>query len=190
MGKPFPEGFTRRLAAETDAGEIAALIDAAIGQLLPSFLSPEQVALSRAIMGLDRQLVAEGTYFVVHEAQTGRLAACGGWSARTGLYGSDQSTPERNAALLRIGKDAARIRAMYTHPDFVRRGLGRHLLAICEGAAREAGFSRVELMATLAGEPLYRACGYHEIEPLISASMDGVDVPGLRMGKALWHGAI
>ncbi|MGA1342570.1 MAG: GNAT family N-acetyltransferase [Hyphomonas sp.] len=190
MGEPFPEGFTHRLALATDAGEIAALMDAAIGQLLPGFLSPEQVALSRAIMGLDRQLVAEGTYFVVHDTQTGRLAACGGWSARTNLYGGDQSTPERNAALLRIGKDAARIRAMYTHPDFVRRGLGRHVLGICEGAARQAGFSRVELMATLAGEPLYRACGYHEIEPVVSASMNGVDVPGLRMGKALSHGPI
>jgi len=190
VGQPFPEGFTHRLALETDAGEIAVLMDAAISQLLPGFLSPAQVALSRAIMGPDRQLVADGTYFVMHDTKTGRLAACGGWSARTSPYGGHPSTPERNAALLRIAKDAARIRAMYTHPDFVRRGLGRRVLEICEGAAREAGFSRVELMATLAGEPLYRACGYHEIEPVISASLDGVDVPGLRMGKALLHGAI
>ena len=74
---------------------------------------------------------------------------------------------------------------MYTHPGFTRRGLGRYMLALCEEAARAAGFSRVELMATLAGEPLYRACGYKEIERIISASVDGVDVPGLRMGKAV-----
>ena len=40
-------------------------------------------------------------------------------------------------------------------------------------------------MATLTGATLYRACGYDEIERIISASVGGVDVPGLRMGKAL-----
>lgn len=84
-----------------------------------------------------------------------------------------------------MGTDAARIRAMYTHPAFTRRGLGRYVLEICEDAARGAGFTKVELMATLAGEPLYRACGYEEIEHIVSASAGGVDVPGLRMGKAI-----
>ncbi|MDP3457862.1 MAG: GNAT family N-acetyltransferase [Hyphomonas sp.] len=185
MHGPFLEGFTHRLTVEADADPIAALMDAAIGNLLRGFLSPEQVAVSHSIMGLDRQLIADGTYFVVHEAASGRLAACGGWSNRATLYGGDHSTAQRNAALLRMGVDAARIRAMYTHPDFVRRGLGRYVLSVCEQAARRAGFARAELMATLAGEPLYRACGYQEIERIISASVGGVDVPGLRMGKAL-----
>ncbi len=160
-------------------------MDLAIGELLKGFLTPEQVAVSRSIMGLDRTLIADGTYFLIHDIETCALVASGGWSRRATLYGGDHSTAQRNAALLRIGEDAARIRAMYTHPGFTRRGLGRYMLAICEEAARAAGFSRVELMATLAGEPLYRACGYQEIERIISASVDGVDVPGLRMGKAL-----
>ncbi len=185
MGRPCLEGFSHRLATETDTDEISALMDAAIGNLLRGFLSPDQVAVSRSIMGLDRQLIADGTYFVVHDTASGRLAACGGWSRRATLYGGDHSTAQRNAVLLRIGADAARIRAMYTHPDFVRRGLGRHVLSVCEQAAHEAGFTRAELMATLAGEPLYRACGYEEIERIISASVDGVDVPGLRMGKSI-----
>jgi len=83
----------------------------------------------------------------------------------------------RNAALLDPVKDAARIRAMYTHPDFARRGLGRQILTACEDAARQAGFARVELMATLSGEPLYIACGYDPIERTIIASQDGIDVP-------------
>lgn len=160
-------------------------MDRAIGELLKGFLSPEQVAVSRSIMGLDRTLIADGTYFLIHDDETGALVASGGWSRRATLYGGDHSTAQRNAALLRIGEDAARIRAMYTHPGFTRRGLGRYMLAICEEAARAAGFSRVELMATLAGKPLYRACGYQEIEYIISASENGVDVPGLRMGKAI-----
>ncbi len=160
-------------------------MDRAIGELLKGFLSPEQVVVSRSIMGLDRTLIADGTYFLIHDDETGALVASGGWSRRATLYGGDHSTAQRNAALLRIGEDAARIRAMYTHPGFTRRGLGRYMLAICEEAARAAGFSRVELMATLAGKPLYRACGYQEIEYIISASENGVDVPGLRMGKAI-----
>lgn len=179
------EGFSHRLATAADEAAIAALMELSIGALLPAFLTPQQVALSRSIMGLDRQLIADGTYFVVEETASGGLAASGGWSPRATLYGGDHSTAQRNAALLRMGTDAARIRAMYTHPAFTRRGLGRYVLEICEDAARSAGFTKVELMATLAGEPLYRACGYEEIEHIVSASAGGVDVPGLRMGKAI-----
>lgn len=185
MSEPRLEGFTHRAAVPADEPGIAALMDLAINALLPQFLTPAQVEVSRTIMGLDRQLVADGTYFVVHETASGTLAACGGWSNRATLYGGDHSTAQRNSALLQMGVDAARIRAMYTHPGFARRGLGRYVLDICESAALAAGFSRVELMATLGGEPLYRACGYEEIERIISASIGGVDVPGLRMGKTI-----
>lgn len=172
-----------RLATEADLPALKALMDVAIAEHLKAFLDPAQVELSRSIMGLDTQLVADRTYFIVEEA--GRIAGCGGWSRRATLYGGDHSTSQRNAALLDIAKDAARVRAMYTHPDFKRRGVGRLILDLCENAAREAGFRSVELMATLSGEPLYRACGYVEIQRITAASRDGVDVPGVRMGKQL-----
>jgi GNAT superfamily N-acetyltransferase len=176
--------FTSRLATEADLPALAALMDAAIAEHLKAFLDPAQVELSKSIMGLDTQLVADRTYFIVEAA--GRIAGCGGWSRRATLYGGDHSTSQRNAALLDIAKDAARVRAMYTHPDFKRRGVGRLILALCEGAARDAGFKTVELMATLSGEPLYKACGYHELARITAASRDGVDVPGVRMGKGLY----
>jgi hypothetical protein len=113
MSEPLLEGFTHRLASAADETDIAALMDAAIGELQRGFLSPEQVAVSHSIMGLDRQLIADATYFAVHETVSGRLAACGGWSHRATLYGGDHSTAQRNHALLQIGKDAARIRAMH-----------------------------------------------------------------------------
>jgi GNAT superfamily N-acetyltransferase len=116
--------------------------------------------------------------------QDGRLAACGGWSRRATLYGGDHSASLRDARLLEPPHDAARIRAMYTDPDFVRRGIGRQMLALCESAAREAGFERVELMATMAGEPLYLACGYHPIERIQSPA-GAISVPGVIMGKTL-----
>lgn len=176
-----PMTFTHRLATEADLPVIRALMDIAIDEHLKAFLDPAQVELSKSIMGLDTQLIADRTYFLVEEGA--RLAGCGGWSRRATLYGGDHSTSQRNAALLDIATDAARVRAMYTHPDFARRGVGRLILQLCEGAAREAGFRSVELMATMSGEPLYKAAGYQQIERIIAASRDGVEVPGVRMGK-------
>ena len=156
-------------------------MDEAIRELQKGFLDERQIAASRAIMGLDTQLVDDGTYFVVEE--DGELAGCGGWSRRATLYGGDQS-PGREAALLDPAKDSARIRAMYTHPGHSRRGVGRLILALCERAARSQGFQRVELMATLAGEPLYRACGY-EMQERVVDDRGGAPVPLVRMTKAL-----
>ncbi|MEO7272436.1 MAG: GNAT family N-acetyltransferase [Vicinamibacterales bacterium] len=157
-------------------------MDAAIGELQQPFLSASEIESSRLIMGLDTLLLDDGTYFVV-EAE-GRLAGCGGWSGRATLYGGNQ-TPGRSAALLDPSRDAARVRAMYTHPLHVRKGIGRFILTLCEAAALARGFQRIELMSTLAGEPLYRACGYTAVEHLHD-DRGGVPVPLVRMQKALW----
>jgi GNAT superfamily N-acetyltransferase len=126
--------------------------------LQQGFLSPEQIVSSRAVMGLDRQLVVDGTYFVAE--LDGAIAGCGGWSRRATLYGGDHSAGLREPRLLDPASEPARIRAMYTHPDFARRGVGRALLAHCEAAARDEGFAACELMGTMAGIPLYLASGY------------------------------
>jgi GNAT superfamily N-acetyltransferase len=174
-------GFTWRVAGAADLPALEAVMEAAIGELQKGFLDPAQIAASRTIMGLDRQLVADGTYFVV-EAD-GRIAGCGGWSRRATLYGGDH-TPGRDPELLDPATDAARVRAMYTHPDFARRGVGRLILQLCEDAARAAGFKRVELMGTMSGRPLYEACGYVAIEEVVDAR-GGAPVPLTRMGKAI-----
>jgi GNAT superfamily N-acetyltransferase len=171
-----------RLATEADLPALRDLMARAIGELQTAFLTPEQLAASYEVMGLDTQLVADRTYFVVEEA--GALAGCGGWSRRATLFGGDHSKG-RDAALLDPNLDAARIRAMYTSPDFTRRGVGRMILDACEAAARAEGFARCEMAATLAGEPLYRACGYEVIELFESVTSTGVAVPLKRMGKAL-----
>ena len=174
--------LTLRLARPEDMPILSSLMDAAIGELLTPFLDPDGVKASFEIMGLDSQLIADGTYFVVEE--DGVAAGCGGWSRRATLFGGDHSAG-RDAVLLDPAHDAARVRAMYTHPDHVRKGVGRMILAACEAAAAGEGFSRCELAATLAGEPLYRACGYQEIERFSAPTSDGVDVPLIRMGKSL-----
>lgn len=181
-GKVSAGTFGYRLATPDDIPAIAALMERAIGELQRGFLSSEQIAASRAHMGLDSQIIRDGGYFLVEI--DGQLAGCGGWSARATLFGGDASGG-RNPAMLDPAVDAARIRAMYTDPGFARRGVGRLIIALCEDAARAAGFRRTEMAATLAGVPLYESCGYSVIERFEAVAADGVPVPLVRMGKAL-----
>lgn len=174
--------FTHRLATSQDMPALQRLMTAAIKELLPQFLTPEKVEASFAVMGVDSQLIEDGTYFILESG--GDLAGCGGWSRRATLFGHNH-TAGRDARLLDPAKEAARIRAMYTAPAFVRRGVGRQILDLCEAAARAEGFSRAELGATAGGEPLYRACGYFEIERMEVPTPGGVTVPITRMGKLL-----
>lgn len=155
----------------------------AIEQLQSDFLDPAQIVASHKVMGLDSQLVKDGTYFIVEEG--GRIAGCGGWSFRATLFGGDESVVTREPVRLDAARDPAKVRAMYTDPDFTRRGVGRLILDLCEAAAREAGFSRVELMGTAAGVPLYESCGYRAAAAWQMYQVGEVGVPLLRMEKSL-----
>ena len=174
--------LAHRLADAADLPVLTALMNEAIAGLLPQFLPPEEVAASYAIMGLDTQLVEDGTYFVVEIEDA--IAGCGGWSRRATLFGGNH-TDGRDARLLDPKTEPARVRAMYTAPRFTRRGVGSKVLELCEAAARAEGFTRVELAATMGGKPLYEARGYRPIEQLMVATPGGVKVPILRMGKSL-----
>ncbi|MFN3523555.1 MAG: GNAT family N-acetyltransferase [Phenylobacterium sp.] len=174
--------FTHRHAVAADIAAITPLMDAAIRDLLRPYLPAEGVAASFEIMGLDTQLIADGTYHVV-EAE-GQVVGCGGWSRRATLFGGDHSAG-RDAALLDPAHEPARVRAMYTHPAWTRRGIGRLILDLCEAEAAAEGFAACELAATLAGEPLYRACGYVEVERFSADTSTGVAVPLIRMRKAI-----
>ena len=131
---------------------------------------------------VDPQLVQDGTYFAVEE--DGELAACGGWSKRDKLFTGNEAAAG-GARLLVPGQDPARVRAMFVGPRFARRGLGRRILEACEAAARAAGFTEVELMATLPGVPLYEVAGYARVAPFDVALPDGSLLPCVRMRKAL-----
>ena len=106
----------------------------------------------------------DGTYFAVEIApKRQRIVACGGWSKRKTLYGGDQYAG-REDSLLDPMRDAAKIRAFFVHPDWARQGIGSLILEACENAAVAAGFTRLEMGATLSGVAFYRAKGYVEIE--------------------------
>jgi GNAT superfamily N-acetyltransferase len=176
------ERFAHRHAGAADIPALRRLIDRAIRELQSGFLSPEQIEASRSLMGLDTQLIEDGTYFVI--ASGGIIAGSGGWSRRATPYGGDHSAG-RDMTLLDPARDAAKVRAMYTCPDFARRGIGRTILGLCERAAAAEGFSRVELTATMAGEPLYLACGYRVMAREMVATETGARIPLARMEKAI-----
>ena len=175
--------FTSRIAEQADLPALREVMRRSIETLQDDFLTLEQVRASHKVMGLDAQLVRDGTYFIVESGD--RIAGCGGWSWRSTLYGGDESIVTREPQPLDPATKPARIRAMYTDPNFTRQGVGRLVLHLCEDAARTAGFRSATMMATMAGVPLYRACGYVEAEPPIAADIDGVSVPLVRMEKRL-----
>ena len=173
--------FTSRIAVQADVPELTELMNDAIAQLQSAFLDDAQIASSRAIMGIDTQLIDDGTYFVVESRR--EIAGCGGWSRRATLYGGNQ-TPGRNSDLLDPEVDPARVRAMYTSPAYARRGVGRLILSLCEAAAAAEGFKRLELMSTLSGEALYTAYGFRPLERIVDAT-GGAPVPLVRMEKSV-----
>lgn len=149
--------LTLRLATDSDVPAIKALMHRSIQELQVGYLSPDQIEASFAGMGLDTQLITDQTYFCVMDG--GELVGCGGWSRRATLYGGNHSAG-RDARMLDPQTERARIRAMYTHPDHAKRGIGRMILAAGEQAAKAEGFKALEMAATLAGEPFYKRCGY------------------------------
>ena len=173
--------LTSRLAVPSDIPALRVLMGAAITELQRAFLDEAQIESSRAIMGIDTQLIDDRTYFVVESG--GEIAGCGGWSRRATLYGGNQS-PGRDSQLLDPEVDPARVRAMYTNPAYARRGVGRLILSLCEAVAAAEGFTRLELMSTLSGEPLYTAYGFRALERLTDAT-GGAAVPLLRMEKPI-----
>ncbi|MBK8025472.1 MAG: GNAT family N-acetyltransferase [Chloroflexi bacterium] len=127
-------------------------------------------------------LIADGTYYVA--VAEDRVVGCGGWSKRKTLFGGDQMKAAEDN-LLDPAVDAARIRAFFVHPDWARRGIGRRIIELCEEAARQQGFTRAELVATLPGEPLYASMGY-EVTRRFDIPMPGGEVlPAASMVRAL-----
>jgi GNAT superfamily N-acetyltransferase len=175
--------FTLRLASIADRDAIAQLIDVSARGLSTADYSAEQIeAALRYVYGVDTDLIADGTYFVAE--RDGMLLGCGGWSKRRTLFGGDQSQT-RDAGFLDPRTDAARIRAFFIHPNAARQGIGRAILDACEHAAREAGFRSLQLVATLPGQKLYRACGFVAEKSITHTTPDGVVLEFVRMAKRL-----
>jgi GNAT superfamily N-acetyltransferase len=188
MDRQTPQ-FAIRLAMPADIPALHRLIELSVRGLQTLDYSPAQIegALGHAL-GLDTQLVDDRTYFLAEPLdEPGTIAGCGGWSFRATLFGSDHG-PHRahgGGALLDPKVDAARIRAIFVHPAFARRGLGSQILAAAEAAAKTAGFSRFEMGSTLTGVPLYLLKGYIAHDSVEVPLPNGELLPVIRMSKNL-----
>jgi predicted N-acetyltransferase YhbS len=170
-----------RVATRADVPAIEEVMRASMAALGSAFYDARQTASAvRYIATADPDLVDDGTYFVVEDGT--RVVACGGFSTRKRLFTgtSEQAATEGS---LDPAAEPARIRAMFVHPDFARRGLGRLILETAEHAAARSGFTAFALMATLPGVPLYETCGYTPVERTLLELPDGVTLEAVRMVK-------
>jgi GNAT superfamily N-acetyltransferase len=180
--------FVIRLATAADIPALRELIDKSVRVLQREDYSAEQLdaALGTAY-GVDTQLIADETYYVVEAVGAACekvIAACGGWSMRKTLYGSDHG-PYRDNAMLDPERDAAKIRAFFVHPEWTRRGIASLILKTCEDAAYARGFRRFEMGATLTGVPMYAARGYAKGEQIEVPLPNGMSLTVVRMWKTL-----
>lgn len=166
-----------------DVPALHLLIEASVRTLQAADYSPHQLegALG-SVFGVDSQLIADQTYFLVETSSFPAPLACGGWSFRQTLFGSDRDAG-RDDRLLNPAVDAARIRAFFVHPAWTRRGLASLMLTAAESAASAAGFRDFELGATLTGIPFYLACGYQPIAEQLVGLPNGAQLPIMKMQK-------
>ncbi len=185
-----PGGAVRiriRKAVPADVPRLREVIEASVRGLQAEDYSPAQIeGALKSVYGVDSQLIADGTY-VVAETEPAppagpRIVGCGGWSKRKTLYGGDQYAA-REDSLLEPVRDAAKIRAFFVHPEWARRGIGSMILEACENAAMQAGFTRLEMGATLSGVAFYRAKGYVAVENQSVSLGNGESLPIVRMAK-------
>ena len=175
--------WSLRLALMEDVPELEELIPLSVRGLQSAYYSTAQMdAALGPVFGVDRQLIADGTYFVAEDA--GQIAGCGGWSKRKAVFGGDRARPGADE-LIDPTSDPARVRAFFVHPAWARRGIGRAILAACEAAILQNGFHHAELVATLAGEPLYTAFAWQVVERYEVALPGGLTLPVVRMSKRL-----
>jgi len=181
-GADPPASWTLRLATAYDVAALDPLIALSARTLQAGCYTPQQIegALG-TVFGVDTQLIADGTYYVATAGE--RIVGCGGWSRRRTLFGGDRGKAPHVDALPDPARDAARIRAFFVHPDWARRGNGGRIIAACEEAARAAGFTDMELVATLAGEPLYAAFAFAAGERYALPLTNGEALPVVRMRK-------
>ena len=171
------------MAEESDVSALEALIPISVRALQSPYYSTAQMdAALGPVFGVDRQLIRDGTYFVAEQGRV--IVGCGGWSRRRSLYGGDTGRKCEDS-LLDPQREAARVRAFFVHPTWARRGIGRSIMVACEQAIIDAGFRSVDLIATLAGEPLYARFGYAVVERYDIAMANGLILPVVKMTKSM-----
>ena len=132
--------FRHRLATQQDIPAIIDLMKLSIEENMKTLLSCEEIEAAKETMGVDQTLIDDGTYFVIEvDTHERTLVGCGGWGKRRTLYGGNH-TKGRDDSLSDPSREAARIRAMYTHPQWVRRGSWESTYPVGRGSGQSSRF--------------------------------------------------
>jgi len=179
--------LTHRLATGEDIPQIMALMEASIVGNMKAYLSDKEIEFAKTTMGVDHSLIDDQTYYIIETPVDDKkiMVGCGGWGKRKTLYGGDH-TQGRDDSLSNPASEPARIRAMYTHPIWIRKGVGRYLVELGERKAKQAGFKHIELGATISGEDFYLSLGYKEIDRDVQINQQGVENLIVKMSKPLF----
>lgn len=180
---PLAMDYLLRKATLSDRAAITQLIKDSARSLSREDYSDAQIEGAIAtVFGVDTNLIFDATYFVADNH--GELIGCGGWSRRKTLFGGDQYAT-RDAGYLDPETEPAKIRAFFIHPQHARKGIARAILSACENEAKAAGFQSLELMSTLPGVKLYRACGYEADNGVELSVGEGITIGLVPMSKTL-----
>ena len=175
--------FHLRVATTNDVAAIRDLIGASVrGLQTGDYSAAQREGALATVFTVDSQLIADGTYFVA-TTDDGTLAGCGGWSFRKTLYGGDHQVEAIAPERLDAAVDAAKVRAIFVHPDFARMGVGSLILKAAEEAAMAQGFTCFEMGSTLTGVGLYTLKGYREMTRFMVPVGGGETIEVVRMVK-------
>ncbi|KAF2748973.1 acyl-CoA N-acyltransferase [Sporormia fimetaria CBS 119925] len=165
--------FGFRPATPSDIPALESMIATSLrGLALGHYTQAELDGSIGYLFGPDTLLIHDQTYYILHPADSpSTICACGGWSFRKTLYGADRA-PGRMPEARDPKTERASIRAIFTHPDWARKGLGTMMMRYCEQKAKDGGFDRWEMGSTLSGVALYEKCGYVK-----SGKLDQVALP-------------
>lgn len=171
------EPFVTRVAVPADRDAILELHHLSLRTLGRGFYDDLEIeSYLRHAPTLEDYLLEDGTYYLAHARE--RLVGCGGWSLKPPAYNAvTQEAPPAVAS--------PRVRAMFVHPDFARRGIGRLLLADIERAVLEKDHREILIDATLGGLLLYERCGYRRVGQKVAALPDGASMHFVSLRKSL-----
>ena len=155
-----------------DGPAVSSLLEESYTKLLAIDYEPDLLAkLLPLVTKANSQLLASGNFYVAY-TQPGHFIGCGGWS---------REQPGSNE----IRQGEAHIRHFATHPNWIRRGVGRALLNRCMQDAKNASVKVPQCHSSLSAVDFYRASGFVVIRPIDMQSSPDVSTPGVLLRREL-----
>lgn len=162
--------YETRVAQPADAAAVGELLELSYRALMASAYAAESLAPALGLITrANPALLSSGTYYVA-QTPAGLLVGCGGW------------TRERPGTGL-VEPHVGHLRHFATHPEWIRRGVGRAIYRLCEVGARSAGVKALECYSTLNGEQFYATLGFARVREIDAELRAGVTLRSVLMRR-------